>query len=49
MTNVVVTKAMLKVLREHEEELKAFLEELHVCKKLKETEEIIKQLGGSDE
>ncbi len=46
LTNVAVTKAMLKVLKEHYEELKEILEGLHVCKRLKEAEEIIKQLGG---
>ncbi len=47
--NVAITKALLEIVRKHEDELKALLEELSKCKMLKEAEEIIRRVGGGEQ
>ena len=46
LPNVAITKALLEIMRKHEDELKALHEDLSKCKMLKEAEEIIKKVGG---
>jgi len=45
LPNVAITKALLEMVKKHEDELKALLEELSKCKMLKEAEEIIRKVG----